>query len=79
MLGISKRGDRYLRTLMIHGARSLLANGKNLPDWAARLQARKPLNVVVVALANRQARLVWALLAHDRDYQEDYTSQPPAG
>lgn len=78
-LGISKRGDRYLRTLMIHGARSLLANGKNLPEWAVRLQARKPFNVAVVALANRQARLVWALLAHDRDYRQDYVSQPSAG
>lgn len=78
-LGISKRGDRYLRTLMIHGARSLLANSKNLPEWAARLKARKPFNVAVVALANRQARLVWALLAHARDYQKDYVSQPPGG
>ena len=71
--------NQYLHTLLIHGVRSLLANGKDLPEWTVRLQARKPFNVAGVALANRQARLVWALLTHDRDYQKDYISQPPAG
>ena len=76
-LGISKRGDRYLRTLLIHGARTVLINSKTPPEWAVKLAARKPFNVAVVALANRQARLVWALLAHDREDRKDHVSRPP--
>ena len=49
MLGISKRGDRYLRTLLIHGARSVLTTGKAPPEWALRLAERRPPNVVTVA------------------------------
>ena len=78
-LGISKRGDRYLRTLLIHGARALLVNGRNLPDWVEKIKQNKPFNVALVAVANRQARIVWALLAHARSYQKDYVSQPPRG
>ena len=75
MLGISKRGDRYLRTLLIHGARSVLTTAKAPPAWAVRLAERRPLNVVTVALANKTARTVWALLAHDRAYQASFVSQ----
>ena len=75
MLGISKRGDRYLRTLLIHGARSVLTTAKAPPAWAVRLAERRPLNVVTVALANKTARTVWALLAHDRAYQRSFVSQ----
>ncbi len=78
-LGISKRGDRYLRTLLIHGARALLVNGKDLPDWTEKIKQNKPFNVALVAVANRQARIVWALLAHDREYRKDYVSPPPRG
>ena len=76
LLGISKRGDTYLRTLLIHGARSVLTNAKSPPEWAVRLAARRPLNVVIVALANKTARTIWALLAHNRAYQANFVSQP---
>jgi len=76
VLGISKRGDRYLRTLLIHGARSVLNNAKAPPEWAVRLAERRPPNVVTVALANKTARTIWALLAHDRAYQANFVSQP---
>lgn len=72
LLGISKRGDVYLRTLLIHGARSVLTHSKHLDDTLQRLLARRPFNVVVVALANRMARMIWALLAHGRTYQPGY-------
>ena len=76
MLGISKRGDTYLRTLLIHGARSVITNSKAPPDWVLRLAERRPANVAVVALANKMARTIWALLAHDRTYQERFVSRP---
>ena len=76
MLGISKRGDSYLRTLLIHGARSVLTNAKAPPDWALRLAERRPANVVTVALANKMARTIWALLAHDRACQRNFVSPP---
>jgi transposase len=82
LLGISKRGDVYLRTLLIHGARSLLVNLKRHPDrlegWLARVAARRNANIAAVAMANKNARIVWALLAHGRDYQAGYRSAPIA-
>ena len=75
VLGISKRGDKYLRTLLIHGARSVLNNAKAPPEWAVHLGARRPANVVTVALANKTARTIWALLAHDRAYQANFAGQ----
>ena len=76
LLGISKRGDTYLRTLLIHGARSVLIISKAPPQWALRVAARRPLNVAVVALANKIARTLWALLAHDRVYRHDFAGSP---
>ena len=76
MLGISKRGDTYLRTLLIHGARSVFTNSKAPPEWALRLAERRPANVATVALANKTARTIWALMAHDRAYQPHFVSQP---
>ena len=76
MLGISKRGDTYLRTLLIHGARSVLYNAKAPPPWLLRFAERRPMNVVTVALANKIARTIWALLAHDRTYQPNLGDQP---
>lgn len=61
-LGISKRGDTYLRTLLIAGARAVIArSGKS--GWIERLLQRRHYNVVVVALANKMARTAWAVLA----------------
>ncbi|MCL2887382.1 MAG: IS110 family transposase, partial [Betaproteobacteria bacterium] len=76
--GISKRGDTYLRTLLIHGARSVLANARKPGPWVEEITKRRPHNVVAVALANKMARTIWALLAHGRTYQRDYVSVRPA-
>jgi transposase len=76
LLGISKRGDTYLRTLLIHGARAVLTHSKAPPEWATNLAQRRPRNVAVVALANKMARTIWALSAYERTYQEGYVSQP---
>jgi transposase len=78
LLGISKRGDTYLRTMLIHGARAVLLHLKRHPDqaegWLARVADRRNPNIAAVALANKNARTVWALLAHGRDYQAGYRS-----
>ena len=75
MLGISKRGDSYVRTLLIHGARSVFSSTKHPGPWLQKISQRRPLNVAVVALANKMARTIWALLAHGRTYQPDYVSR----
>jgi transposase len=81
LLSISKRGDTYLRTMLIHGARSVLLHLKSHPDqadgWLARVATRRNPNIAAVALANKNARTVWALLAHGRDYQAGYRSVNP--
>jgi len=78
LFGISKRGDRYLRTLMIHGARAVLgkAGGKQDPrsQWLGRMRERRHSNVVAVALANKNARIVWSVLAHEEDYRPGQTA-----
>lgn len=78
LLGISKRGDSYLRMLLVHGARSVIRVAEGKPgyaeSWLARLIGRRNLNVVAVALANKNARIIWALLKHERDYQPGYQS-----
>jgi len=79
LLGISKRGDTYLRTLLIHGARSVLAHTKEPNTWMQEISKRRPSNVVAVALANKTARTIWALLAHDREYENAHVSVRPAG
>jgi transposase len=74
LLGISKRGDVYLRTLLIHGARAVLTGCKQHSQWQKDLLVRRPFNVAVVALANKMARTIWALLAHGRTYQPGYAA-----
>lgn len=75
LLGISKRGDAYLRTLMVHGARSALrtANSKDdrLSQWVVRLAERSHPNVAAIALANKNARMAWAMLRNGTDYQPE--------
>jgi len=78
LLSISKRGDTYLRTLLIHGARAVLTHAKEPSAWVQEISKRRPPNVVTVALANKMARTIWALLAHDRQYQRSYVSVKPA-
>ena len=69
MLGISKRGDTYLRTLLVHGARSVLRFRKDPETWVEQLRERRPLNVAIVAQATKTARTIWAMLAHDKTYE----------
>ncbi|MET4161718.1 transposase [Marinobacterium sp. MBR-111] len=74
LLGISKRGDSYLRKLLVHGARAVLRHveGKDdgLSHWLRGLAARKHVNVAVVALANKTARIAWALTHNGAAYDE---------
>ncbi len=81
LLGISKRGDVYLRTLLIHGARSAILAAQRKATTAERLAGqaahRRHPNIAAVALANKNARTVWALLAHEREFRPDYA--PAAG
>lgn len=74
LLGISKRGDVYLRTLLIHGARSVIRHQKVHTPWLEKLLLRRPHNAAAVALANKMARTIWALLAHNRSFQMDYAA-----
>lgn len=72
LLGISKRGDRYLRWLLIQGARSIMrfASRRNdaLSRWASLLAIRRGVNIAAVALANKLARIAWALLAKNERF-----------
>jgi transposase len=77
LLGISKRGDPYLRTLLIHGARSVLLTQSRadrvMDPWLKEVLSRRPKNVAIVALANKMARTVWALLAHGRSFDQNWS------
>ena len=72
---ISKRGDGYLRRLLVHGARSVVnahrrkATEASSSSWLGQLLARRHVNVATVALANRNARIAWALMVHGAAYQ----------
>jgi transposase len=70
---ITKRGDRYLRTLLVHGARAHLRVVQKKTDaksaWARRLKQRRHINVVAVALAAKHARIAWAMLARGTEYR----------
>ena len=72
LLGISKRGDRYLRTLLIHGARSVLSHYKDLDNdyarWVGRKKATLSHNKAAVALANKNARIIWSMLNTGEDF-----------
>lgn len=75
LLGISKRGDSYLRTLLIHGARAVIWKRQKSADkttWLDQLLARKKTNIAAVAFANKNARIIWALLTTDREFRADY-------
>lgn len=82
LLGISKRGDTYLRTLLIHGARSAIKAAKDKEDslsrWVQNLCNRRNKNIAAVALANKTMRMAWAMLKSGADYQADYRNQAMA-
>ena len=79
LFGISKRGDRYLRTLLIHGARAVLGKAGGKQDarsvWINRMREWRHPNVVAVALANKNARIVWSILSKNEDYRGSETPQ----
>ena len=73
LLGISKRGDRHLRTLLVHGARSVVNQAGRKTDrlsrWINAIRERRGFNRAVVALANKLARIGWAVLRYEMDYR----------
>ena len=73
MLGISQRGDRYLRTVLIYGARATVHRARRKTDarsrWIQSLEQRRGKNIAVVAIANKHARIPWALLTSDAEYR----------
>jgi transposase len=75
LLGISKRGNAYLRTLLIHGARSMIRTAKakddRLSQWVMKIASTRHPNIAAVALANKTARVAWAMMAHEADYQPE--------
>jgi len=75
LLGISKRGDCYVRCVLIHGARSMINSAKTKTDplslWVLRIAATRHPNVAAVALANKTARIAWAMIRHETHYQPD--------
>ncbi len=76
LLGITKRGDVYLRTLLIHGARAVVSQAKHKDDrlsrWVTGIAQRRHPNVAAVALANKTARMAWAMLRNETNYDPDY-------
>jgi transposase len=73
LLGISKRGDAYLRSLLVHGARSMIRTAKAKDDplsqWVMKLATTRHPNVAAVALANKTARIAWAMMTKETDYR----------
>ncbi len=76
LFGISKRGDVYLRTLLIHGARAVVSQAKHKDDrlsrWVTGIAKRSHPNVAAVALANKTARMAWAMLRNETNYDPDF-------
>ena len=79
MFDMSKRGNVYLRRMLIHGARAVLFRIKydtaGLGQWMHRLSRRAPRNKVLVAIANNLARIAWAVLSHGNDYRHQPLQQ----
>jgi len=71
--GISKRGNRYLRKILVHGARAVVLRSKRdriaMGAWISSLERRAPRNVLIVAMANKLARIAWAVLSTGQDYR----------
>lgn len=73
LMGISKRGDQHLRTLLVHGARAVVRTALGKTDrfsrWVNELRERRGTNRAIVAVANKNARIIWALLAKNEEYR----------
>lgn len=74
---ISKRGDTYLRTLLVNGARGVVHNVRQTSPWMTELKARRHSNVVCVAQAAKMARTIWALTAKEQEYERNHASVKP--
>jgi transposase len=76
LFGITKRGDVYLRALLIHGARAVVSQAKHKDDrlsrWVTNIATRRHPNVAAVALANKTARMAWAMLRNETNYDPDF-------
>lgn len=83
LLGISKRGDSYLRKLLVHGARAVIRHARQKDDglsqWLNNLTARKHINVATVALANKTARIAWAIVHNEANYDPMLAASRSAG
>ena len=75
LFGITKKGNPYLRSILIHGARSVVSKAKHKDDrlsrWVTELAKRKHPNVAAVALANKTVRIAWAMLRNGTDYDPE--------
>jgi transposase len=75
LLGISKRGDAYVRCLLVHGARAMIRTAKSKDDrlsqWVTRIATTRHPNVAAVAMANKTARIAWAMIRNGTDYQPE--------
>ncbi len=75
LFGITKKGNPYLRSILIHSARSVVSKAKHKDDrlsrWVTELARRKHPNVAAVALANKTVRIAWAMLHHGTDYDPE--------
>jgi transposase len=73
LMGISKRGDQHLRTLLVHGARAVVRTAANKTDafsgWVKAVKERRGMNRATVAVANKNARVIWALLRHGTEFR----------
>ncbi|KUP92883.1 IS110 family RNA-guided transposase [Tritonibacter horizontis] len=73
LMGISKRGDRHLRTLLVHGARSVVRVAQRKTDpfsqWVNSLRERRGMNRAIVAVANKNARIIWAMLNRNEEFR----------
>lgn len=80
LLGISKRGDGYLRTLLIHGARAVIRFAETRQeknDWLVRLIGRRNKNIAAVSLANKNIRIIWAMMTRGEAFNPGHVSQAP--
>lgn len=78
MFGISKRGDQHLRTLLVHGGRAVVRTAPKKTDpvsrWVNSVHEKRGYNEAAVAVANKNARIIWAILNNQQDYNPELAS-----